>query len=126
MENKNLETLNSKISKELGIKQNNELDVLNLKKKDKSNKEIDFGGTGVKPLRFFAVLILVIGAVIFLAGIINLMDSSRYNSEKLYGGIICIYVAVSFFILSPILNVLATIGEAAKIYKDKNIQGGCN
>ena len=120
MENKNLEALNSKISEELGIKQNNELDVLKLKKKIRSNKEIDLDGTGVKPLRLFAVILLVIGAVILLAGIINFIDSSSYRSERQYGGIICIYVAVSCFILSPILNVLATIGEAAKIYKEKN------
>ena len=120
MENENLEALNSKTSEELGMKRNNELDVLNLKKEDKSNKEIDLDGTGVKPLRFLAVILVVIGAVIFFAGIVNLIDSSSYHSERLYTGIICIYVAVSCFIISPILNVLATIGEAAKIYKEKN------
>lgn len=121
MENQELDALNLKKSEEQ--QSNNEkkdLNVLNLKEQ-KENKSYDnLEGTGVKPLRIISGILIVLGVILCLVGFIQIADASSYHPKRTYMGLACIYLAISCFIVSPIYKVLATIGEAAKIFKDKN------
>ena len=58
--------------------------------------------------------------ILGIAGIVQIADASSYHPERMYMGMVCFYIAISCFVLSPVFKVLATIGEAAKIYSDKN------
>lgn len=99
-----------------------DLSVLNLKKQERPEKYSKLEGTGVESLRLLSTIVIILGLVLCIIGIVQILDSSHYHSERLYIGIFCISAALSCFIYSPIFKVLATIGEAAKIYRDKNCQ----
>jgi len=120
MEKQELEALNMKTSEEMANEKKGDLSVLNLKEQ-KENKSYDnLEGTGVKPLRVISGILIVIGVILCIVGIVQIADASSYHPERVYIGVACIYSAFACFVISPIYNVLATIGEAAKIYKDKN------
>lgn len=120
MENQALDALNLKKNGEQNIEEKKDLSVLNLKEQKDNKSYNNLEGTGVKPLRVIAGILIAMGIIFCIVAFIEIADSSSYHSEKLYIGFVCIYVAISCFVVSPIYLVLATIGEAAKIYKDKN------
>lgn len=119
MENQELKDLNLKNTEEI-VGKSNDLGVLNLKEPEKSEGYENLSGTGVKPLRVISTLLIVLGVILCIAGIAQIADSSSYHPEREYIGTICISAAITCFVTSPIYLVMATIGEAAKIYKDKN------
>ncbi len=121
MENNELNVLNiNNNNEELKNEKKKDLDVLNLNKQDKNVNYGNLEGTGVNILRMFSTILIVFGVILCLVGIIQFSDSSSYHPEKMYIGILCISGALSCFVISPIYKVLAIIGEAAKIYKDKH------
>lgn len=97
----------------------NDLDALKLKEQKENNSYDSLEGTGVKPLRIISGILIVLGIILCITGIV-LISNKRYHPERIFIGLTCIYFAISCFLVSPIYKVLATIGEAAKIYKDKN------
>jgi hypothetical protein len=97
-----------------------DLNVLNLKEQKQTKSYDKLEGTGVNALRTISGILIVLGVILSIAGIIQIADGSSYHPERTYMGMACFYIAVSCFVLSPVFKVLATIGEAAKIYKDKN------
>lgn len=99
-----------------------DLNVLNLKEQEEAKSYDKLEGTGVKSLRAISGILIVLGVILSIVGIVKIADDSSYHPERAYIGFTCIYLAVSCFVISPIYKVLATIGEAAKIYKDKNAQ----
>ena len=105
--------------------ENQDLSVLNLKQENDSvhNK---LYGTGVNPLRALAIILILLGCFLGLWGIIQIGDSNSYHPERMTYGIICISGAISCFVFSPFCRAIATIAEAAKIYKDKNSIEGNN
>lgn len=120
MENQGLDALNLKNNEEKSSNVKSDLNVLNLKDQ-KENKSYDnLEGTGVKPLRVIAGILIALGVILSFVGIVQIVDASSYHPERTYLGLGCIYIAISCFVISPLYKVLATIGEAAKIYKDKN------
>jgi len=120
MEKQELDALNLKENEEKSSEKREDLNVLNLKEQ-KENKSYDnLEGTGVKPLRVISGILIVIGAILCISGFFLIGSAKSYEPEKTYIGIACFYIAISCFVISPIYKVLATIGEAAKIYKDKN------
>ena len=121
MENKELDSLNV-INEEKKNELEQDLAVLNLKKEEKSEKYGKLEGTGVKSLRLLSTIVIILGIVLCIIGIVQIADSSSYHPERGYIGVLCISAALSCFISSPVFKVLATIGEAAKIYRDKNVK----
>lgn len=97
-----------------------DLNVLNLKEQEQTKGYDKLEGTGVNALRTISGILIVLGVILSIAGIVQIADGSSYHPEKMYMGMVCFYIAVSCFVLSPVFKVFATIGEAAKIYKDKN------
>ena len=97
-----------------------DLNVLNLKEQEQTKGYDKLEGTGVNALRTISGILIVLGVILSIAGIVQIADGSSYHPEKMYMGMVCFYVAVSCFVLSPVFKVLATIGEAAEIYSDKN------
>lgn len=97
-----------------------DLNVLNLKEQEETKSYDKLEGTGVNALRTISGILIALGVILCIAGIVQIADSSSYHPERAYIGFTCIYLAVSCFVISPIYKVLATIGEAAKIYSDKN------
>lgn len=97
-----------------------DLNVLNLKEQEQTKSYDKLEGTGVNALRTISGILIVLGVILSIAGIVQIADGSSYHPEKMYMGMVCFYIAVSCFVLSPVFKVLATIGEAAKIYSDKN------
>ena len=97
-----------------------DLNVLNLKEQEQTNGYDKLEGTGVNALRTISGILIVLGVILSIVGIVQIADASSYHPERMYMGMVCFYVAVSCFVLSPVFKVLATIGEAAKIYSDKN------
>ena len=97
-----------------------DLNVLNLKEQEQTKSYDKLEGTGVNALRTISGILIVLGVILSIAGIVQIADGSSYHPEKMYMGMVCFYVAVSCFVLSPVFKVLATIGEAAEIYSDKN------
>lgn len=121
MENHELDSLNLKKSEEQSSVEKNDLSVLNLKKQKEEPKIYNnLDGTGVTSLRFISSIMIVTGVILCFVGIILIADAKSYEPEKRYMGFACIYIAISCFVVSPIYKVLAIIGEAAKIFKDKN------
>ena len=120
MENQELEALNLKKTEEQSSNKRNDLGILNLKEQKETKSYDNLEGTGVKPLRVISGILIVLGVILCIFGIIQIADASSYHPERTYIGLACFYVAISCFIISPIYKVLATIGEAAKIFKDKN------
>lgn len=105
--------------------ENQELNVLNLKTEEgqlskKKDNNVDLWGTGVKSLRVISTILIFIGIILCFVGLVQLSETSSYHPERGYIGVLCISSAISCFIMSPVFKVLATIGEAAKIYKDNN------
>lgn len=97
-----------------------DLNVLNLKEQEQTNGYDKLEGTGVNALRTISGILIVLGVILSIVGIVQIADASSYHPERMYMGMVCFYVAVSCFVLSPVFKVLATIGEAAKIYSDRN------
>ena len=97
-----------------------DLNVLNLKEQEETKSYDKLEGTGVNALRTISGILIALGVILCIAGIVQIADSSSYHPERAYIGFTCIYLAISCFVISPIYKVLATIGEAAKIYKDNN------
>lgn len=122
MEKQELDVLNLKTSEEMSNEKKEDLGVLNLKEQKENKSYNNLEGTGVKPLRVISGILIVIGVILCIVGIVQIADASSYHPERTYIGLACIYIAISCFVISPIYNVLATIGEAAKIYKDKNMK----
>ena len=121
MEDKELDALNlKKEDKKNEVEQ--DLAILNLKKQERLENYGELEGTGVESLRLLSTIVIILGIVLCIIGIAQIVDSSSYHPERGYIGILCISAALSCFISSPVLKVLATIGEAAKIYRDKNIK----
>ena len=121
MENKELDVLNlKKEEKKSEVEQ--DLAILNLKKQEKSEKYDKLEGTGVESLRLLSTILIILGIVLCIIGIVQIADSNSYHPERAYIGSLCISAALSCFVFSPVLKVLATIGEAAKIYRDKNVK----
>lgn len=102
--------------------ENNDLSVLNLKEQKNNNDYKNLEGTGVKALRVISAILIILGVLLCIVGIVQIAESSSYHPERTYAGLICFYIAISCFVISPLYRVLATIGEAAKIYKDKNAE----
>ena len=100
--------------------ENQDLDVLNLKKQEENKSYDKLDGTGVKPLRVISNILIALGVFLLFGGIMEGLDANRYHPEKEFFSFILVYTAIVCFIISPLFKVLATIGEAAKIYKDKN------
>lgn len=120
MENNELNVLNINNSEELKNEKKKDLDVLNLNEQEKSVSCGNLEGTGVKSLRIISVIIIVLGIILGIIGIAQLAHASSYHPEREYIGTLCILGALSCFFTSPVYKVLAIIGEAAKIYKDKH------
>lgn len=120
MDNQELDALNLKKDEGQSSNEKKDLNVLNLKKQEETKSYDNLEGTGVKPLRVISGILIVLGVVLCIVGIVQIADGSSYHPERTYIGFTCIYLAVSCFLISPIYKVLATIGEAAKIYRDKN------
>ena len=122
MENKELDALNLKSNEGKTNEENNDLKVLNLKKQEETKSYDSLEGTGVKAMRIISNILIALGCILLFVGIVQIADSSSYHPERQYIGLVCIYGAISCFVTSPLYKVLATIGEAAKIFKDKNIK----
>ncbi len=120
MENNELEVLNINQKEESLNEMKKDLDVLNLNGQEESVSYGNLEGTGVKSLRMFSVILIVFGALLCLVGIIQIADSNSHHPEEMYNGILCVSGALACFVISPVYKVLAIIGEAAKIYKDKH------
>ena len=120
MEKQGLDVLNLKNSEEMSNNKKDDLNVLNLKEQKENKSYVNLNGTGVKPLRVISAILIILGVILCFVGIVQIADASSYHPERTYIGLVCIYIAISCFVVSPIYVVLATIGEAAKIYKDKN------
>lgn len=120
MDTQDLGVLNLKKDEEQTSETKKDLGVLNLKEQKENKSYGNLSGTGVKPLRVISTILIVLGVILCLVGIVQIADASSYHPERTYIGLACIYVAISCFVASPIYLVLATIGEAAKIFKDKN------
>lgn len=120
MENQELDALNLKKNEEQPSEPKKDLGVLNLKEQKETKTYDNLDGTGVKPLRVISGILIVIGVILCIVGFVLIANARSYEPEKTYIGIVCFYIAISCFLISPIYNVLATIGEAAKIFKDKN------
>ena len=120
MEKQELDVLNLKTSEEMSNEKKEDLGVLNLKEQKENKSYNNLEGTGVKALRVISDILIVIGVILCIVGFVQIMDASSYHPERTYIGLTCLYLAISCFVASPIYKVLATIGEAAKIYKDKN------
>lgn len=120
MESQELDALNLKKNEEQSSIPKKDLGVLNLKEQKENKSYNNLEGTGVKPLRVISVILIVIGVILCIVGFVQIMDASSYHPERTYIGLTCFYLAISCFVASPIYKVLAIIGEAAKIYKDKN------
>ena len=100
--------------------ENNDLGVLNLKQENNSKPYDKLDGTGVKTLRTIATIIVVLGVLLIPVAFLTMADASDYHPERMFYGIFELSSAIVCFVLSPVCRCLATIGEAAKIYKDKN------
>lgn len=122
MENQVLDALNMKKNEEHSSAPKKDLDALNLKEQKENKSYNNLEGTGVKPLRVISVILIVIGVILCIVGFVQIMDASSYHPERTYFGLTSFYLAISCFVASPIYMVLATIGEAAKIYIDKNMK----
>ncbi|MBR4920375.1 MAG: hypothetical protein IKZ62_03530 [Prevotella sp.] len=120
MDKQELDALNIKESNGSSNEKKEDLKVLNLKEQKESKSYDNLEGTGVKSLRVISSILIVMGVVLFFVGLILSFNSSRYHPERDYMSMAFIYLAISCFLISPIYKVLATIGEAAKIFKDKN------
>ena len=120
MENQKLDALNLKKDEGQSNNEKKDLNVLNLKKQEETKSYDNLEGTGVKPLRVISAILIVLGVILCIVGIVQITNGSSYHPERTYLGIVCFYIAISCFIFSPVFKVLATIGEAAKIYSDKN------
>ena len=120
MNNQELDVLNLKKNEEKSSNEKKDSDVLNLKEQKENKSYENLEGTGVKTLRVISAILFVLGVIICFIGIIQIADASSSHPERTYIGLAFIYIAISCFVVSPIYKVLATIGEAAKIYKDKN------
>lgn len=113
MVDQEFDTLDLKKNEESLKDEKKDLNVLNLKEQEQTKGYDKLEGTGVNALR-------TISGILIIAGIVQIADASSYHPERTYMGMMCFYIAVSCFVLSPVFKVLPTIGEAAKIYKDKN------
>lgn len=120
METQDLDVLNLKKDVEQSSDTKKDLGILNLKEQKENESYGNLNGTGVTPLRIISFILIALGVVLCFGGIVLIASASDYHPEKGYIGLVCIYIAISCFVVSPIYLVLATIGEAAKIYKDKN------
>ena len=122
METQELDALKLKTNEDQSSNETKDLDVLNLKEQKENKSYNNLEGTGVKTLRVISGILIIIGVILCIAGFIQIGDSNSYHPERTYIGLAYIYIAISCFVVSPIYKVLATIGEAAKIYKDKNMK----
>lgn len=120
MENQKLDALNLKKDEGQSNNEKKDLNVLNLKEQEETKSYDKLEGTGVNALRTISGILIVLGVILCIAGVFQIADASSYHPERTYLGIVCFYIAISCFIFSPVFKVLATIGEAAKIYSDKN------
>lgn len=120
MENQKLDALNLKKDEGQSNNEKKDLNVLNLKEQEETKSYDKLEGTGVNALRTISGILIVLGVILCIAGVVQIADASSYHPERTYLGIVCFYIAISCFIFSPVFKVLATIGEAAKIYSDKN------
>lgn len=120
METQDLDVLKLRMNEEKSSNEKKDLDVLNLKEQKENKSYNNLEGTGVESLRLISRILIVLGVTLLVVGFIQLGNATSYHPEKTYIGFVCIYIAISCFVVSPIYKVLATIGEAAKIYKDKN------
>lgn len=120
MENQDLDALNLKKAEEQSSNEKRDLDVFNLKEPKVIKSYGNLEGTGVKSLRVISGILIALGVILCIVGLFQIEDAKSYHPEITYIGLVCIYIAISCFVASPIYKVLATIGEAAKIYKDKN------
>ena len=119
MENNDLDILNIN-NAESPNESKNDMDVLDLNEQEENASYENLEGTGVKALRIFSTILIVLGIILCLVGIYQLANTNSYHPEREYIGTLCILGAFSCFITSPVYKVLAIMGEAAKIYKDKN------
>lgn len=120
MDKQELDSLHLKKNEEQSSSKKKDLDVLNLKEQKEPKSYDNLEGTGVKSLRIISGILIVLGVILCIIGIIQLADASSYHPERAYIGYTCFYLAISCFVVSPIYKVLATIGEAAKMFIDKN------
>ena len=122
MEIQDLDILNLQKDEKKTSEENKDLNVLNLKKQEETMSYNNLEGTGVKPMRIISYILIALGFIYIFVGIILIANSSSYHYEREYLGYAFICASISCFLISPIYKVLATIGEAAQIYKDKNIK----
>lgn len=120
MENQDLDALNLEKTEEQSSSEKKDLGVLNLKEQKETKSYNNLEGTGVRSLRVISGILIVLGVILCIVGLIQISEASSYRPERTYIGLTCLYLAISCFVISPIYRVLATIGEAAKIFKDKN------
>ena len=120
MESQVLDALNLKKSEAQSSNETKDLNVLNLKKQEEAKNYDNLEGTGVKALRIISYILIALGFIFLFVGIILFANSSSYHYEREYLGYAFIYASISCFVISPIYKVLATLGEAAKIFIDKN------
>lgn len=120
MDTQDLNALNLNKAEEQASNEKKDLGVLNLKEQKEIKSYDNLEGTGVKSLRVISGILIVLGVILCFVGIVQIADASSYHPERTYVGFVCIYMAISCFVVSPLYRVLATIGEAAKIFKDKN------
>ena len=120
MEKQELDVLNLKKQEGKSNEEKRDIDVLNLKKQEEFTGNGNLAGTGIKALRVISTIMIILGVILFFFGFIEIADESSLHPEKMYIGWICITGAISCFVAAPVYKVLATIGEAAKLYRDKN------
>ena len=120
MDTQDLNALNLNKAEEQASNEKKDLGVLNLKEQKETKSYDNLEGTGVKSLRVISGILIVLGVLLCFVGIVQIADASSYHPERTYVGFVCIYIAISCFVVSPLYRVLVTIAEAAKIFKDKN------
>ena len=120
MDTQDLNALNLKKAEEQASNEKKDLGVLNLKEQKETKSYDNLEGTGVKSLRVISGILIVLGVIFCFVGIVLIADAGSYHPERTYIGLVFIYIAISCFVVSPLYRVLATIGEAAKIFIDKN------
>lgn len=90
---------------------------------EQKNDILKYEESGSKGLRRLSFVCMIFGSLLLLFGIICLFSwgGRSWHTDELISGLICVSLGISSLISIPLLKAIATIAEAAHIYKKKEM-----
>ena len=87
------------------------------------NKTVSYDGSGANGMRIAATVAMVLAEILVIVGVICLFawEGRERKIYLCYSGLVCILSSTTYFFCVAIFRAIATMAEAAHIYKNEKL-----